>query len=71
MTLHNRPEHNTPEIISALKAHGLAVDKPDMLSDAFRLGWAAASPDWKPQRCAECSCKHGGADCNQIRIGAR
>jgi len=41
MTLHNKPEHNTPEIVEALERHKLTVDKPSVVSDAFRLGWAA------------------------------
>lgn len=67
MSLHNRPEFNGPEIIAALKAHGLDTDSPSQLSDAFRLGWMAAQPGWKPQRCAECDCEFGGADCNWIK----
>lgn len=67
MSLHNKPEYNTSETISALKAHGMVVDKPDILADAFRLGRASASTGWKPDRCAECNCAHGGADCNWIK----
>lgn len=69
MSLHNRPEHNSPETIAALKAHGLATDRPDIMADAFRLGRASAAPDWQPQRCAECDCQFGGADCNWIKPG--
>ena len=61
------PEHNTPAIVAALKAHGMEANSPSMLSDAFRLGMLSADPDWKPQRCAECDCDYGGADCNWIK----
>lgn len=67
MSLHNKPEHNTPEIVAALRAHGMEVERPSMLSDAFRLGYASAQPEWKPQRCAECDCEFGAADCNWIK----
>lgn len=66
MSLHNKPEFNTPEIIAALRAHGMETDKPNMLSDAFRSGFLAAQPGWEPQRCAECDCEFGGGDCNWI-----
>lgn len=66
MSLHRRPEHNTPEIVAALKAHGLP-DGPSQLADAFRLGWNAAQPGWKPERCAECNCEFGGLDCRWIK----
>jgi hypothetical protein len=67
VSLHNRPEHNTPEIVAALKAHGFRVGTPDIGADAFRLGRASAAPGWKPQRCAECDCEFGGADCSWIK----
>ncbi len=67
MSLHNSPEHNTDCIIAAMKAHGLRTDGPDMMADAFRLGWAAAAPNWRPQRCDECNCEFGGADCSWIK----
>jgi hypothetical protein len=73
MSLHNNPEFNTPEIISGLKAHGMPVDTPSMLSDAFRLGHLSAAPDWKADRCDECDCEFGGADCTwiQSQLGKR
>jgi len=43
MSLHNKPEYNTPDIIAALKTHGMKADSPSQLSDAFRLGYAYAS----------------------------
>jgi hypothetical protein len=67
MSMHNKPEYNTPEIIAALIAHGMSAQEPSMLSDAFRSGYLAAHTDWKSQRCAECDCKFGGADCNWIK----
>lgn len=67
MTLHNKPYANTPEIIAGLKAHGMEVDTPSMLADAFRSGRLSAAPDWKPQRCGECTCEFGGADCDWIK----
>jgi hypothetical protein len=67
MTLHNKPDFNTPEIVARLKAHGMEVDTPSMLSDAFRLGYLSASSDWQPQRCEGCSCEFGGADCDVIK----
>lgn len=44
MTLHNKPYANTPEIIAGLKAHGMEVDTPSMLADAFRSGRLSAAP---------------------------
>lgn len=41
MTLHNKAEYNTPDIVAALERHKMTVDKPSVVSDAFRLGWAA------------------------------
>lgn len=67
MTLHNKEKFNPPGVISALKAHGLKTHLPCQLADAFRLGWLAAQPDWKPQRCENCNCEHGQADCNEIK----
>jgi len=67
VSLHNDPQYNTPEIIARMKAHGMDVDKPSMLSDAFRLGYMAAQPGWKPGRCEGCTCEFGGADCAEIK----
>jgi hypothetical protein len=67
MSFHSDPEYNTPEIIAGLKAHGMPVDTPSMLSDAFRLGRVTAGADWKPERCPECDCEFGGADCTWIK----
>lgn len=67
MSLHKDPHHNSPEIHGALRAHGMKTDQPDILADAFRLGWAANTPNWEAQRCAECDCEFGGADCNWIK----
>ncbi len=69
MTLHNKPEYNSPATLLALRAHGFSTDDPSMLADAFRLGRASAALDWKPQRCAECTCEAGGAECNWIKPG--
>lgn len=49
MSLHNKPEHNTPPIVEALKEHGLAHDRPSQLADAFRLGYRAALASKPPQ----------------------
>ena len=67
VSLHKDPDSNTPAIVAALKAHGLSTESPSQLSDAFRLGALSAAADWKPQRCAECDCEYGGADCNWIK----
>lgn len=67
MSLHNRPEYNTPEIVAALRAFGIDPEKPSQLADAFRLGWTAAQPGWRPSRCAECTCEFGGAQCDWIK----
>lgn len=67
MTLHNKPEYNSPEIRRRLVAHGMNPDEPDMLADAFRLGFLSNTPDWEPQRCAECDCEFGQASCNWIK----
>jgi len=67
MTLHNESEHNSPEVVAALKAHGMDADKPSHLADAFRLGWAARDPAWAADRCAECNCENGGAECDWIK----
>lgn len=67
MSLLNNPKYNSPEIDAALLAHGLSTDKHNQLSDAFRLGWAAAQPGWKPERCAECDCEFGGMQCSWIK----
>lgn len=42
MSLHKNPDYQIPELIAALKSHGLKTDTPSQLSDAFRTGWAAA-----------------------------
>jgi hypothetical protein len=42
MSLHNKPEFNTPALIAALKEAGLKHDKPSQLADGFRVGWFAA-----------------------------
>jgi hypothetical protein len=68
MTLHNNPEFNTPEMLAAMKAHGMTVDAPSQVADAFRLGWMAAQPGWQASRCAECECENGGAECNWIKF---
>ena len=68
MTLHKEPKFNTPDLIAAMKAHGMKTDGPDILSDAFRLGWAANTPGWTPSRCEDCNCTYGGADCKHVRI---
>jgi len=67
MTLHTKPQFNDPSMIAALKAHGMETDTPSMLADAFRMGRMSASPDWKPQRCEDCKCEFGGADCDWIK----
>lgn len=36
------PEYNTPEILEALRLHGLATRVPSQLSDSFRHGYRAA-----------------------------
>lgn len=69
MSYHNKPDLNPPGMSAALVAHGFSADQPDPMADAFRLGWAAAQPGWKPQRCTECDCEHGGADCSWIKPG--
>ena len=67
MSLHNSEDYNDAETVAALIAHGLPANTPSQLADAFRLGRASAAPDWKPQRCAECNCRYGEADCNWIK----
>lgn len=67
MSLHNSPDHNTPEIHAAMRAHGIDPEVPSQVADAFRIGWISAQPGWEAQRCAECDCEHGGADCSWIR----
>ena len=42
MSLHNRPEFNTPGIIDGLKLHGMEHDEPSQLADAFRQGYVYA-----------------------------
>ena len=42
MSAHKDPKYQTPELIAALRAHGLETNKPSQLSDAFRFGWAEA-----------------------------
>ena len=39
MSLHAKPEANTPEIKEGLFSHGLEVQTPSQLSDGFRLGY--------------------------------
>lgn len=68
MSLHNKPEYNSPELVAALKAHGMATTSPSVVSDAFRLGWIASQPDWKAPRCEDCTCEYGGADCNDLKL---
>lgn len=63
MSLHNKPEFNTPKIIAALKAAGLPTDTPSQNADSFRLGFISAQPGWRPARCEGCDCEFGGADC--------
>jgi len=60
VSFHNTPKYQIPELIEALKNHGLRHDKPNQLADAFRIGWMAgqaaiaaaqavqASPGWQP-----------------------
>ena len=42
MTHHNKEFLRQEELNKSLKDHGLEVEKPSQLSDAFRLGWQAA-----------------------------
>jgi|GEM_PF-4776194 len=39
MSDHLKPQ--SPELVAALRSHGLKSDEPSQLSDAFRLGWNA------------------------------
>jgi hypothetical protein len=41
MSLHDKPEYNEPELVSALKEHRLSATLPSQMSDAFRCGWKA------------------------------
>ena len=41
MSNHKNPLYNTPEITQALKDHGLEINNPSQLSDAFRAGFIA------------------------------
>lgn len=55
MSLHNRPEFNTPGIVDGLKLHGMRHDTPSQLADAFRQGYVyAMTPpcehDWVSMR---------------------
>ncbi len=49
MSFHKTPKYQIPELIAALKQHGLATDTPSQLADSFRIGWMASreakSPD--------------------------
>lgn len=67
MSLHHNPDYNTPEMIAAMRAHGIDPETPSQLADAFRLGFKAAAPGWKPQRCEGCTCAFGGAACDDIK----
>lgn len=71
MSLHAKPEYNTPKMVAAMRAHGIDPETPSQVADAFRLGFMAASPDWKPQRCEGCDCEFGGADCSIFKHPAR
>lgn len=71
MSMHNKPECNPPELVAALKAHGMEVDQPSMSADAFRSGWFAAQPGWTPPRCESCDCEFGGATCKELRLRTR
>ena len=42
MSHHKNPKYQIPALIESLKAHGLDVDEPSQLSDAFRFGYLAA-----------------------------
>ena len=68
MSLHANPKYNPPEMRGLLIGHGMKADTPDMLADAFRLGWAAAKGITKVTRCENCNCEFGDADCNRINI---
>lgn len=43
MSFHKTPKYQIPELIQALKDHGLEWNTPSQLSDAFRLGWFAVN----------------------------
>jgi hypothetical protein len=73
MSEHKKPQE--PELVAALKAHGLAHDKPSQLADSFRAGWRARTnpqfkaepatkvkPKWKHPGDACDSCKHQCGD---------
>ena len=45
MSFHNKPEWHTPELDAALREHGLPVNKPSQLADAFRSGWMASQKE--------------------------
>lgn len=44
MSFHKKPKYQIPELIQALKDHGLEHDTPSQLADAFRTGYLAAQP---------------------------
>jgi hypothetical protein len=71
MSLHNKPEFNSPEIRDLLLAHGFDPDKPSLTADAFRMGFTAAQPDYKVSRCENCTCDVGGAQCHAIKMTPR
>jgi hypothetical protein len=53
MSFHDKekfPQYNTPKIIEQLSKHGLSVDKPSQLSDAFRLGYLAAKMEKQSEK---------------------
>lgn len=45
MSFHKNPKYQIPELIDALKNHGLDSTNPSQLADAFRLGYMAASQE--------------------------
>jgi hypothetical protein len=63
MSLHNQAKYNTTKIVQALINHGMTHDTASQVSDAFRMGWVAASSDGH-ERCDKCDCGFGGSECN-------
>jgi hypothetical protein len=50
MSFHNKPEWHNPILDQALLDHGLPVNDPSQLADAFRSGWVSARSGLDPMK---------------------
>ena len=59
MSLHNKPEYNSPAIHAAIKRQNLPTETPSMSADFVRLGWFEAMHYFniKPTHTSEASDK--------------